>query len=106
MREVRRHVRRGVEPVQAGNEVRGVVGPVGADHDPVPARHALDQHHGGGALGEAARLREPRSHDQARAVLHQQVAHEAEPGLLARALAEQPRLRVGALVTSWAMLEG
>jgi hypothetical protein len=69
---------------------------VGADRDPEPAPHFLDQGAGRLAFLQAGGLGQARRDDEARAVLHQQVAHEAEPGLLARALTEQPRLRVGA----------
>jgi hypothetical protein len=88
------HVRRGVEPTQSGDEVPRVVGPVGADRDPVPARHVLDQPVGRRAFGHAGRPCQSRPDHQARAVLHEQMAHEAQLGLLARALAEQPRLGI------------
>ena len=49
----------------------------------------------GRALGGAASLGHQRIDDQTVAVLHQEVAHVAELGLLAVALAHQPRVGVG-----------
>jgi hypothetical protein len=87
-------VRRRLEPTQAVDERSGVISLIGADGDAVPARHGFDQAERGRALGVATGLRQPDLHDQARGVLHQEMAHEAEPRFLAKAFAEQLGLRV------------
>src|ERR687885_480655 len=62
-------------------------------HPPPPGPRA-DHLEPGLPLGRAAGLSETRRHDQAVAVLHQKVAHEAQLRFLAVPLAKEPRLRI------------
>ena len=55
----------------------------------------FDQGQGRHALGMPIRPGQTGPDQQARAVLHQSMSHEAQLGLLARALAIEPRVRIG-----------
>jgi hypothetical protein len=78
------------------DEIARVVGRVGAQRDGIGAVAArLDQGDRGEPLGMARGARRHGIEDQPVAVLHQRVAHEAQPGFLAAARAEQPGVGVG-----------
>ena len=94
-REVLRDVRRRVQGSQVSDEARRIRGTIGPDRDPVPSRHVTDQRHGRVTFGAPGRLGQLGANQQAGAVLHQEMPHEAELGLLAGALAEQPGRSVG-----------
>jgi hypothetical protein len=68
---------------------------VGAQRDAVAPRLTAEHGERGVALGDTGRLTQQGIDDQPATVLHQQVAYEAEPGLFAAALAQQPRLGIG-----------
>jgi len=69
------------------DEVPRVTGLVGAQSDPPPASHRLDEFDRRQRLGVAGRARRHASHDQPAAVLHQRVPETAE----LRRLAEEVR---------------
>ena len=90
---VLRHVRRRVHRAQFVDEVLGVVALVGAERDrPRPIGARLDHVQRRDPLGVAVGLGQTGVDDEAVAVLHQRMAHEAELGFLARPLAIEPRL--------------
>jgi hypothetical protein len=93
--EVLCEVRRRVQGPPAGDEARRIVGAIGPDRDPVPSRHGRDQRRGRVAFSVAGGRGQLGADHQAGTVLHQEMAHEAELGLLAAALAEQLGRRVG-----------
>ena len=89
-------VRRGPELAQLHDEVGDIVGPIGADRDRPATGLRGDQLDRRPTLGEARCAGQLGLDHQTMAVLHQHMAHEAQPGFLATALAEQPRVRIGA----------
>jgi hypothetical protein len=95
VRDVLGHVRGGIPTAQLVDEVGAVVAPVGTDCHAMVPRKPRDHVHGGGALPGAAGWGQFVIHDQAVAVLHQDMALVAELRTLAPALAVQPRFRVG-----------
>ena len=93
---VLRHVRRRVHRAQFIDEVLGVVGLVGAERDrPRSIAARLDHVQRRDPLGMAVGLGQAGVDNEAVAVLHQRMSHEAELGFLARSLAIKPRFRIG-----------
>jgi hypothetical protein len=81
------HVRPHLHRANLVDEVLDVVAPVGTErHGPRAVGDALDHCQRGDALGMAVSPRQARVDDEARAVLHQRMAHKAELRLLARPL--------------------
>ena len=91
-----RHVRRDQEPATALDEGLAVVALVGADRGPlVPVAPAFEHRQRRLALGGATGMCDLHIHDQTVAVLHEDVPHVAQAGLVARALLEQPGIGIG-----------
>ena len=88
-------MRRHAQTAQVPDEVARVVGAVGAKRGS-PPNAALQHRQGRHALGVAVSLGQLDVDDQPVAVLGQQMAQVAEPGLLLGTLALEPRLGVGA----------
>ena len=87
---------RRVHRAQFIDEVLGVIALVGAERDrPRPVGARLDHVQRRDPLGMAVGLGQTGVDDEAVAVLHQRMPHEAELGFLARSLAIEPRLRIG-----------
>src|SRR5215213_5833792 len=90
------HVRGNVDRAQLVDEVLGVIPLVGAERDaPRSVSARLDHVERGDALGVAVGLGEAGVHDQAMPVLHERMAHEAQPGFAAQSLAIEPRVGIG-----------
>ena len=88
-------VRGGPELTQLHDEVGGIVGPIGADRDQPGTGARGDQLDCRQALGEAGGAGQLGLDHQAVVILHQHVAHEAEPRFLTMTFAKQPRIRIG-----------
>jgi hypothetical protein len=88
-------VRGGPELPQLHHEVGGIIGPIGAHGDRLRSGAPGDQLERRQAVGEAGGVGQLGLDHQTVAILHQQVAHEAEPRFLTMTLAKQPRIRIG-----------
>src|SRR5262245_32459840 len=98
-------MRRHVERAHVGDKRRRVVTLVGPEGKPPrPGRMAHDHLFGRLALGGSGCLRQRRRDDEAVAVFHQRMAHEAELGFLATALAIS--CASGSVVETWVALLG
>src|SRR5246127_5826360 len=91
---VLRDMRRAAALAATGDKVGGVIVLVGA-HGAARLGIVLDHVEGGRSLRRTVGLGEARIDDQPVAVLHHQMPHVAELGLLASALAEQAGVGVG-----------
>ena len=82
-------VRRDVEAAQSGHVIAAVIGLVLADRDPATSSSglALEQGLRGAPFGRAVGLADRAGDGQAMAVLHDRVAHVAQPGLATGRLA-------------------
>src|SRR5438445_12670674 len=88
-------MRRHLAFTQRLDELDHVLGLVGTERDPLPGKPMIvDEGEGCLALGCAGRLRYVAGNCQAVAVLHQDMAHIAQPALLAVALAVELGIRV------------
>ena len=86
----------GDDAYQLVDEVLRVVAPVGTERDrPRPVGARLNHVQRRDPLGVAVGLGQTRVDDEAVAVLHQRMYHEAELGLLTLPLAIEPRFRIG-----------
>src|SRR3954447_21233229 len=90
-----RHVRGHVHRPKLVDEVLCIKGLAGPERDPVRSTGpGLDHGKPGDALGMAVGLGDAGVHDQAVAVFHERVAHEAELSFHPVALAIEPRVRI------------
>lgn len=94
---VLRYVRPDLERAQFFDEVGGIVAPVRAERDRLgPVCEGLDHLEGSQPFGMTLHAGEPGIDEQARAVLHEAVAEEAQLRLHARALLVEHRIGIGA----------
>jgi hypothetical protein len=88
-------MRHGIQNPQRLDELPSIISFITGHGNAMPAGKVPNQALCVVPLGGAGSRSEAGSDDQAVAVLHQHMPHETELGLLAFALAEKPRLRVG-----------